>query len=152
LLTQYPFTYIFDDATFSSYSNNLDGSPATFSPGPAHWANDGLSNYDSDQGDSVTFSGSGLTFISTEGQSQDVLYLVFTDLLQLGTPTLGFSGSEIFKRLTTTLPQPFYGGVLGTNGGLSTVVSSTAVPVPAAVWLFGSGLLGLVGVAKRKVS
>ena len=27
---------------------------------------------------------------------------------------------------------------------------ATAVPVPAAVWLFGSGLLGLVGVARRK--
>ena len=26
----------------------------------------------------------------------------------------------------------------------------TAVPVPAAIWLFGSGLLGLVGVARRK--
>ena len=26
----------------------------------------------------------------------------------------------------------------------------TTVPVPAAVWLFGSGLLGLVGVARRK--
>ncbi len=26
----------------------------------------------------------------------------------------------------------------------------TAVPVPAAVWLFGSGLLGLAGVARRK--
>jgi hypothetical protein len=28
----------------------------------------------------------------------------------------------------------------------------TYVPVPAAVWLFGSGLLGLVGVARRKRS
>lgn len=28
--------------------------------------------------------------------------------------------------------------------------STTAVPVPAAVWLFGSGLIGLLGVAKRK--
>jgi hypothetical protein len=26
----------------------------------------------------------------------------------------------------------------------------SAVPVPAAVWLFGSGLLGLIGVAKHK--
>jgi hypothetical protein len=26
----------------------------------------------------------------------------------------------------------------------------TVVPVPAAVWLFGSGLLGLVGIARRK--
>jgi hypothetical protein len=24
------------------------------------------------------------------------------------------------------------------------------VPIPAAVWLFGSGLLGLVGMARRK--
>ncbi len=29
-------------------------------------------------------------------------------------------------------------------------LNTTAVPVPAAVWLFGSGLLGLVGVARRK--
>lgn len=27
----------------------------------------------------------------------------------------------------------------------------SAVPVPAAVWLFGSGLIGLVGLARRKV-
>ena len=26
----------------------------------------------------------------------------------------------------------------------------TAVPVPAAAWLFGSGLLGLIGIARRK--
>jgi len=31
-------------------------------------------------------------------------------------------------------------------------VGAPAVPVPAAVWLFGSGLLGLVGVARRKKS
>ena len=24
------------------------------------------------------------------------------------------------------------------------------IPVPAALWLFGSGLLGLVGIARRK--
>ena len=29
-------------------------------------------------------------------------------------------------------------------------ISITAVPVPAAVWLFGSGLAGLIGVARRK--
>lgn len=28
--------------------------------------------------------------------------------------------------------------------------SVSAVPVPAAIWLFGSGLLGLIGVARRK--
>ena len=30
------------------------------------------------------------------------------------------------------------------------VADTTVVPVPAAVWLFGSGLIGLIGVAKRK--
>jgi len=34
------------------------------------------------------------------------------------------------------------------NITISTEVA--AVPVPAAVWLFGSGLLGLIGVARRK--
>lgn len=29
-------------------------------------------------------------------------------------------------------------------------ITANAVPVPAAVWLFGSGLLGLVGVARRR--
>lgn len=35
------------------------------------------------------------------------------------------------------------------NTGL-TAASVSAVPVPAAVWLFGTGLLGLVGARKRK--
>jgi len=33
-------------------------------------------------------------------------------------------------------------------GGIGVVVNP--VPVPAAVWLFGSGLIGLIGVARRK--
>lgn len=34
--------------------------------------------------------------------------------------------------------------------GTVTTGTPPAVPVPAAVWLFGSGLMGLVGVARRK--
>jgi hypothetical protein len=33
---------------------------------------------------------------------------------------------------------------------LSVDAAIAAVPIPAAVWLFGSGLIGLVGVARRK--
>jgi hypothetical protein len=35
---------------------------------------------------------------------------------------------------------------------ISSLTYTAVVPVPAAVWLFGSGLLGLVGVARRKTS
>jgi hypothetical protein len=39
------------------------------------------------------------------------------------------------------------------NAGVLTVSGTTpAVPLPAAVWLFGSGLLGLVGVGRRKAA
>ena len=34
--------------------------------------------------------------------------------------------------------------------GLSGFVQQVVVPIPAAVWLFGSGLLGLAGVARRR--
>ncbi len=51
---------------------------------------------------------------------------------------------------TAVVPQADpsnFGGVLYSLH-LEGVVSS--VPVPAAIWLFGSGLLGLVGVARRR--
>ena len=34
--------------------------------------------------------------------------------------------------------------------GLMLPLELTIIPVPAAVWLFGSGLLGLIGVARRR--
>jgi hypothetical protein len=33
---------------------------------------------------------------------------------------------------------------------LSNVRAFSVVPIPAAIWLFGSGLLGLIGIARRK--
>ena len=36
------------------------------------------------------------------------------------------------------------------TGGFTADAFVTVIPVPAAVWLFGSGLLGLVGIARRK--
>lgn len=43
--------------------------------------------------------------------------------------------------LLDPLPDPTYVGATVTVG---------AVPVPSAVWLFGSGLIGIVGIARRR--
>ena len=51
---------------------------------------------------------------------------------------------DVFWNDTGTVmldPQPILSGA---------TVTVNPVPVPAAVWLFGSGLLGLVGVARRR--
>jgi hypothetical protein len=34
--------------------------------------------------------------------------------------------------------------------GMSDILTVAPVPVPAGVWLFGSGLIGLIGIARRK--
>lgn len=47
-------------------------------------------------------------------------------------------------------PQGLNAG--GGNYQLSLWGSTAPVPVPAALWLFGSGLVGLVGLARRKMS
>ena len=39
---------------------------------------------------------------------------------------------------------------LDENGNMVAIADLSAVPVPAAVWLFGSGLLGLVGFTRRR--
>ncbi len=57
---------------------------------------------------------------------------------------------------TNALHVVFNGGLIGgtlVNGDLilgHSEAKLNAVPVPAALWLFGSGLLGLLGVARRK--
>ncbi len=56
----------------------------------------------------------------------------------------GNPGDTCTGRGTPMQVGPFPGQAPAFNG----VVSS--VPVPAAVWLFGSGLLGLAGVARRR--
>jgi len=73
------------------------------------------------------------------GTAFDIAYLTRVQMLAIGAPiTLDVTSTISFSLapdLSITSAKGF---------GVS------AVPVPAAAWLFGSGLLGLIGVARRK--
>ena len=58
-------------------------------------------------------------------------------------------GNPIGSFTSTSAPAGFEPFV-GTAFGDFRFAAASAVPVPAAVWLFGSGLFGLLGVARRR--
>lgn len=72
--------------------------------------------------------------------------------LDQGMNFYNFSSTKGTSLTKATVTQ-FTGGTwtLSSNGTLNYAATSTSpVPVPAAAWLFVSGLLGLVGVSRRK--
>ena len=89
-------------------------------------------------------------FDSSTGTGSEIILMTFDP------SGSAFSGTGIPNPLTP-LSNSFFIYLESVNGatqaaglGLPGGLSVTPVPVPAAVWLFGSGLLGLVGVARRK--
>lgn len=48
------------------------------------------------------------------------------------------------------LVDPFIDVALNFDGTISIQYEFTPVPIPAAVWLFGSGLIGIAGLTRRK--
>ena len=79
----------------------------------------------------------------------------------IGSPTLGTNPSGTLPLTDDGIGgSPFQQAVPfnGFNGNfdITTIhisavnIMTTEIPVPAAVWLFGSGLIGLVGVARRR--
>jgi len=51
---------------------------------------------------------------------------------------------------STNVTQDFISPTIGSFLVRNSLTSPSAVPIPAAVWLFSSGLIGLLGIAKRK--
>jgi hypothetical protein len=63
----------------------------------------------------------------------------------------GAFGGENFGALWDACETDCLSGVTALRpDDVNTFAKFSPVPVPAAVWLFGSGLLGLIGIAKRK--
>ena len=86
---------------------------------------------------------------------------VASGLIPVDNPLDTNYGAEVFDFSTQAAryiqldiggcPQP--DGFDHENCGIGEVAFSTSpIPIPAATWLFGSGLLGLIGISRRKRS
>lgn len=63
----------------------------------------------------------------------------------------GVSGNPVGTVISTTAPVGFE-DFIGIAFGDFIFAAASPVPVPPAIWLFGSGLIGLIGIARRKKS
>ena len=99
-------------------------------------------------GTALTASATGLTFDFSSNGSTNWFLLWSTSSLDGYRLNQCFSGNNqecIFRDNVTPNTEAQW---VDRSGQVEFAVA--AVPVPAAVWLFGSGLLGLIGVARRK--
>ena len=96
------------------------------------------------------------TVVNFTGTRQDgsEVFQAFTldGIFDASGPLSDFESLTFDSRFTDLISVQIRSGALGelTDGFSMDNVQVQVVPVPAAVWLFGSGLIGLIGVARRK--
>ena len=103
--------------------------------------------------------GPGTTFTRSSGGTGDLTGVSFGGSPNISVPN-GYTFGDALSGSMTIAGHTF--SSLGLSPGVyewtwgsgatadSFKLNVGAVPIPAAVWLFGSGLLGLIGVARRK--
>lgn len=95
--------------------------------------------------DDFVLGTTGDAFWTYKGVSWSIAKTSFLiDLSLLGTPDSGATFDDL--GLGTFNDSPDHNG----HGVGLLTLNVSAVPVPAAVWLFASGLLGLLGISRRK--
>ena len=96
--------------------------------------------------------GSGIKMESwgETGKISDTGDQVFAATIDWSSYSFNYTIDPTATRLKIVLLGINGDSVMGYDNVCIDDCSAPAVPVPAAVWLFGSGLLGLIGVARRK--
>ena len=64
--------------------------------------------------------------------------------------TIVASGDSIDTYTTALTNKGFLFSAKLSKDAPMAFIATSAVPIPAAIWLFGSGLIGLIGIARRK--
>lgn len=85
------------------------------------------------------------------GTTNELDSLLFTPFGDIYDGLAGVSGNPVGTAFVSVAP-PNFESWIGTASGDFIFAAAAPVPLPVAVWIFGSGLLGLIGVARRKKS
>lgn len=118
-------------------------------------------------GDIVDFALRSRGADATFGTGDDVIYSIsnpldYADQIYVGVIASSNSqnlvvSSDYYKSLTVLwdldhngTPDTGFALAISTSLGSNDGVAPAPVPLPAAAWLFGSGLLGLIGVTSRR--
>lgn len=136
----------------NTFLGSLDGGPVIADDPPGAQAMNGP-----DEFDTFKFTTAGawtLDFESLSGLTQLIIgyddddegFGTNTNAFPVSIDTDVFGGPLAAGSYLLKLIPPGNAGAIE----YELTINVSAVPIPAAVWLFGSGLLGLVGMAKRK--
>ena len=110
----------------------------------------GFLELDKDGFDRVTFTELGSGDWSLTGDKGSFVLSDSSAFIIGVSPAFAWLGDDGIDVANSSPAANVY-SLLFANGNVSlTLVDVTPVPVPAAVWLMGSGLLGLAGVARRR--
>lgn len=124
-------TGVFDDSVLSGGSGTVG-----FASGSGNTLSVAAGSYTFTETNDALYSSSGAYLTLASGALSDFNYQAIS----------GTNGAvDNFDSSAT-----FFWSDIYLSGTWNTAVQMTPVPIPAALWLFGSGLLGLVGLARRK--
>lgn len=104
--------------------------------------NGGFADFDVTTGESLHFWYTDTSTNSTVNLYGSISSIVFDSVVQGFKVVALFGSGDIIDVAASLTP--------GGGESISLTANVSAVPVPAAVWLFGSGIMGLVTIAKRK--